>query len=224
MLGYDVNPDHVAAARTAAARARVEFADFFDKDWSRVLHSLDDPILLIGNPPWVTNAAVGGLGGRNLPTKSNFQRFAGLDAITGKSNFDISEWMLTRLLGLISGRTAVLAMLCKTVVARKVMRHAWMRRHEIQRSAIYRIDAAKHFGAAVEACLLVCILEPGASSAECNVFECLAAEQQPTSTFALRGERRLRTWGRSPNVATSSVHLPCSGVPASSTIARRSWN
>jgi len=34
----------------------------------------------------------------NLPKKSNFQGLRGLDARTGKSNFDIAEWMLIRLI------------------------------------------------------------------------------------------------------------------------------
>ena len=34
----------------------------------------------------------------NLPSKSNFQNRKGLDAVTGKANFDISEWMLIQLM------------------------------------------------------------------------------------------------------------------------------
>lgn len=188
LLGHDVNPEHVKAARAAVQSANVEVSDFFDKDWPEVLRSLDDPILFVGNPPWVTNSALGGIGGTNLPSKSNQQRLTGLDAITGKSNFDISEWMLARLLELISGRSAVLAMLCKTVVARKVMLRAWKAKLQIERSAIYGIDAMGHFGAAVDACLLVCLLEPGAGSAECDVFESLTA-REPASTLAIRADR-----------------------------------
>lgn len=188
VLGHDVNEEHVVAARASVRRSRVEKADFFATDWSETVRTLDDPILFVGNPPWVTNSALGGVRGTNLPSKSNFQRLPGLDAITGKSNFDISEWMLTHLLALASGRAAALAMLCKTVVARKVMLHAWKSKLQIRRSSIYGIDAPKHFGAAVDACLLLCILEPGARSVECDVFDCLAASEA-TSTFALR-------WGR----------------------------
>ena len=81
-------------AAKAVERADVYCEDFFEKDWPGTLDGLLEPILVIGNPPWVTNSAVGALGGSNLPVKSNFQRLNGLDAITGKSNFDISEWML----------------------------------------------------------------------------------------------------------------------------------
>ena len=183
-LGFEINSDYVEATRTIE-KVDVHCEDFFNQNWSGTLDRLREPILVVGNPPWVTNSAVGTLGGRNLPAKTNFQNFSGLDAITGKSNFDISEWMLLHLLERLSGRQAILAMLCKTVVARKVLRHAWSRSLHVATSAIYLIDAAKYFGVSVDACLLVCILEPGATSRECAVYPNLEALTYDF-TFALR--------------------------------------
>ena len=31
-------------------------ANFFATDWKRVVGQLPEPILVLGNPPWVTNA------------------------------------------------------------------------------------------------------------------------------------------------------------------------
>ena len=188
ILGYDVNPDHVAAAQSVTCRATIRQQDFFLKDWQETILNLAEPILVVGNPPWVTNAAVGAISGTNLPNKSNFQRLSGFDAITGKSNFDISEWMLLRLLEWLSGRSAVLAMLCKTVVARKVLLHAWRTKLEVAEAALYEIDAMGYFGAAVDACLMVCVLKPQAQSAECSVFDGLDAAE-PRSTIAFREDR-----------------------------------
>jgi hypothetical protein len=160
-LGVEINRDYVRAARLSVAQStatnwvEVRQDDFFHIDWEKNLKALADPLLVIGNPPWVTNAELGALGSSNLPDKSNFQNYRGIDAITGKSNFDISEWMLIRSLEWINGRHAVLAMLCKTAVARKVLLHAWRIGQRIGRSDIYMIDAAKHFGASVDGCLLV---------------------------------------------------------------------
>ena len=219
-LGFEVNPDYVETAK-AVKQAEVHCEDFFKKDWPIKLDSLREPILVIGNPPWVTNSTVGALGGTNLPTKSNFRRFNGLDAITGKSNFDISEWMLLHLLECLSGRRAALAMLCKTMVARKVLHQAWSQNLQVERSAIYSIDAAKHFKAAVAACLLVCILEPGTASTECVTYPHL---ETPThnSTFAFRDGRlvanleALNTYGHlygtSPLKWRSGVKHDCSRV------------
>ena len=176
LLGFEINPEYAEVAGTFD-RADVCCVDFFEQDWPTTLSSLPEPILVIGNPPWVTNSTVGALGGENLPEKANFQQLSGFDAITGKSNFDISEWMLTHLLGCLSGRAAVIAMLCKTVVARKVLRGAWAQGLQIERSAMYSIDAIGHFGASVDACFLVCILAPGGSNRECEVYSDLDLTQ-----------------------------------------------
>ena len=80
---------------------------------------LPDPILVVGNPPWVTSAAVGSLGGVNLPRKTNIDGLRGIDALTGRSNFDISEWMLRETMRWLEGRVGTMAVLCKTTVARK---------------------------------------------------------------------------------------------------------
>ena len=187
LLGFEINPEYADVAGTVD-RADVCCVDFFEQDWPTTLKDLPEPILIIGNPPWVTNSTVGAIGGENLPEKSNFQQLSGFDAITGKSNFDISEWMLTHLLGCLSGRAAVIAMLCKTVVARKVLRGAWGQALQIERSAMYSIDANSHFGASVDACFLVCILERGGSNRECEVYSGLDVLQND-SVFSYRDGR-----------------------------------
>lgn len=188
ILGFEVNPDYVQAARSVK-QAEVRCRNFFAQDWPDVLNGLYDPVLVVGNPPWVTNSAVGALGGANLPAKSNSQHFNGFDALTGKSNFDISEWMLLHLLECLSGREATLAMLCKTVVARKVLCRAWSQGLQVAGSAIYRIDAGTHFGAAVDACLLMCVLAPGAASQECTVYPDLESSGHEQTLLALRDGR-----------------------------------
>ena len=186
-LGFEVNPEYARSARTVKDAA-IRCVDFFEQDWPSTLGSLPEPVLVLGNPPWVTNSTVGALGGSNLPAKSNLRHFSGLDALTGKSNFDISEWMLDHLLKSLSGREAVLAMLCKTTVARKVLHHAWSGNFQIANATVYLIDAVKHFGASVDACLLVCVLEPGATSDECAVYPTLDASS-PSTVFAYRHGR-----------------------------------
>ncbi|MEA3309566.1 MAG: hypothetical protein U9Q70_08670 [Chloroflexota bacterium] len=118
--------------------------------------SILEPILVVGNPPWVTNAELMRLESDNLPQKTNLWNFSGLDSIIGKSNFDISEWMLIHILERIAGRDVVLAMLCKTSVARKVLRYAWEKEIGLESSSLYLFDAGEIFGVSVDACLLVC--------------------------------------------------------------------
>lgn len=190
-LGVEISGEYVGVIRrrlrerSDAARVRIRRESFFNVDWPGVLRHLREPILVVGNPPWVTNSAIGAVGGSNLPRKSNFQGFSGLDALTGKSNFDISEWMLVKLLEALNGRRATLAMLCKRAVARKVLAHAWNNAISLTNAEIHPIDAAAAFGAAVGACLLICHLAPDGQSRDCRVFRRLG-DAEPAATIGQR--------------------------------------
>lgn len=225
-VGLDVNGEYVqllASNLSASLRRRVtvEIGNFFEQDWAARVASLPDPLLFIGNPPWVTSSDLGYLNSHNIPEKANFHGRAGLDALTGKSNFDISEWMLLKLLAALDGREAVLAMLCKTAVARKVLSFSWNAGYRVRTAASYRIDTAKHFGAAVDACLLVCELGTGKTSARCSTFESLSSKR-PNGTFGQRDglllanidlyEKHKGLAGESQYKWRSGVKHDCAGV------------
>ena len=170
--GFDINLKHIQEADEAVShrpgpKIRLSCADFFRVDWNAFLKTLSGRILILGNPPWVTNATLGAMNGKNLPAKSNFQGNNGFAAKTGKANFDISEWMLIKLADALHQRAGCIAMLCKTSVARKTLRHAWVNRLNIGRCSLHLINAKQHFGASVDACLLIFhtgIVEPGRSA------------------------------------------------------------
>jgi hypothetical protein len=188
-FGFDVNPDYVEAANAAIARigplvATVQQRDFYTTNWDKFLSEQAGPLLIIGNPPWITNAAMGVIKGNNLPTKSNFQRHNGLDAKTGKANFDISEWMLVRLIESLQGTRAAIAMLCKTATARKVLRHAWLNGLDVGKSSLHLIDAAAEFGVSVDACLLYTHTGIAESESTARVYGSLSFDQ-PLKTFGL---------------------------------------
>lgn len=175
-VGADINPEYIKYAeivrrqRRDADKVRLLEADFFQTDWSKVIAELPEPILVLGNLPWVTNAHLSTLRSNNVPEKLNFQKYNGLDAVTGKANFDISEWMLIQLLEAMNGRRGTLAMLCKTSVIRKALCHGWRKRLSLERSAIHGIDADLHFGAAVDAALLVTHFAPDGFDLKANVY------------------------------------------------------
>ena len=200
-------------------------ASFFDVDWNDILRDLPEPILVVGNPPWVTNSTLGSLGSSNLPKKSNFQNFNGLEALTGNSNFDISEWMLIKLLEMLAGRRATMAMLCKTAVARKVLVHAWKNDISLTSSEIHPIDAAATFGAAVDACLLVCSLSPASHNRDCRVYRRLG-DTNSTATIGYHDGHLVADVPGFPSGGSTwaGAIKSIDGVPGSSTIARRSWN
>ncbi len=193
VVGIDINAEYVKQAsseiRNEELSTNVKFRceSFFNVDWDQLIANLPEPILVIGNPPWVTNARLGVLGSSNLPDKSNFHGRSGFDAITGKSNFDISEWMLMKLLGALDKRAAHLAMLCKTAVARKALLHAWKSGIMVESSSLHSIDSKKYFDASVDACLLCCRLGVERRE-ECSTFPGLRAARA-TGVFGFRDGR-----------------------------------
>lgn len=190
-LGFDINLQHLAQAQQAVgsmptqASVEIRQADFFLTNWTEIVEELPEPMLVIGNPPWVTNAALGVLGSDNLPVKSNLDRLRGMDALTGKSNFDISEWMLRKSIEWLERKHGLLAVLCKTTVARKILSYAWQNGVRIGSSAVYALDARNHFGVSVDACLLIVRSNSDSSSQESQVFSSLYANH-PDRTFGLQ--------------------------------------
>ncbi len=159
-FGLDINSDYVVCATRRLqdchpkVTAPIFHQDFFTFDWKAFLSDKDAPLLL-GNLPWVTNAVQGILGSENLPEKTNLKRLSGLDAMTGKSNFDISEWMLLKLIESAGKRPFTIAMLCKTAVARKILEYCWKKDSVPIEGSLYGINALEWFGASVSACLFV---------------------------------------------------------------------
>lgn len=156
--GFEINPDYVreSSSRLGEADFSISQQDFFTADWGNILKPQDGGrLLVVGNPPWVTNSALGSLDSGNSPTKNNFQGLRGLDAKTGKANFDIAEWILIKLIESLPPQGTI-AFLCKTMTARKVLRHFWKTEGGLANSSLFLVDAKAHFGVSVEACLFYC--------------------------------------------------------------------
>ena len=187
--GYDCNSSHVEAARhrvSACPHASVANGDFFQRNWDTVLAELADPVLVLGNPPWVTNAAIGSLGGANLPKKSNVDGLRGIDALTGSANFDISEWMIRENFRWLKDRGGAIAVLCKTSVARKVLARVWAEGISIESATIYGIDSGQEFGVSVDACLLFAWVGlPNGGVYECDRYDSLDATER-SSRFGMK--------------------------------------
>lgn len=113
--------------------------------------------LIIGNPPWITNSRVGTFQTKNLPPKINFKNLTGLDALTGKSNFDITEYILLKIIKEFceSKKRISVAVLCKTIVARNLLKLQEKEKISISNMKIYEIDAKKIFNVSCDACLFV---------------------------------------------------------------------
>jgi hypothetical protein len=201
ILGVELQPAHVAAARAAAAAApagvRVGLTEgsLFDLDLSTALDwRSDGPLLVVGNPPWVTNAALGALGSPHRPARVNRDRTRGIDAITGASNFDLAEAVWHKLLRELADQRPTIALLCKTTVAFKVLAHAAKAGLPVVDASVVQINAREWFGAAVEACLLRLTIGGGRKSASrAPVYEGLD-RRSPSSWMGLSRGRVVADW------------------------------
>jgi len=129
-------------------------------------------ILVLGNPPWVTNTDLSAYGSKNLPVKTNFKGLKGIDAITGASNFDICEYIILQIINEYSGTNAVISMLCKTSVARNVFLELKRNYIPFESCDILEFNATRVFGISASACVLVIQLSDKMISSDvCNVYD-----------------------------------------------------
>jgi len=128
-------------------------SDIFNFDFDTIIKYIKDNILVIGNPPWVTNAELSTLNSGNLPQKSNFKNYRGLDAITGKGNFDISEYIALLMLKNFSSYPGSISFLLKNSVIKNIVFELAKNNYHISDLKSYNIDAKKYFNAAIDASL-----------------------------------------------------------------------
>jgi hypothetical protein len=129
----------------------------FDFDFKAIKNQINSQeLLVIGNPPWVTNSTLSTLNSKNLPKKSNFKNAKGIDAITGKGNFDIGEFISLKMLDLFSKENGYFAFLIKNSVVKNIVFEQKKNKYPISEIEKHTINAKKEFDAAVDASLFIC--------------------------------------------------------------------
>ena len=161
-LGRDINSHYVTAARrtvagtTSSAERQIRVGDFFQTDWPALVAKSAEPLLILGNPPWVTNSCSGfwvaatfrqnktypGARAGRAHRQEQF-RCLGVDDLPparggGRPPGDPGH-------ALQNGRRAA-----------GTGPRSGIRGLPIQSCEIRAIDALRHFGARVDACLLIC--------------------------------------------------------------------
>lgn len=143
----------------------------FDFDFRELKQHIENKkLLVLGNPPWVTNSMLGALDSRNVPNKSNFKKQKGIDAITGKGNFDIAEYIVFSLLKIFDKENGYLSLLVKNSVIKNVVYEQQNNRFSISSIEERNIDSKKEFGVSVNASLFLCRLNQPASF-QCEVSD-----------------------------------------------------
>ena len=146
-------------------------ANFFSFS-TRKLVKDSSQILVIGNPPWVTNSTLSMIQSQNIPPKENFKGLKGIEAITGASNFDICEYIILQLVEEYKGTNTIISMLCKTSVARNIYRELHRTKISFTAFDIIEFDAMKVFGISASACMLFLQLsQMPALSSDCCLYD-----------------------------------------------------
>lgn len=134
-------------------------SNIFDYNYQTIKNSIGEKeLLLIGNPPWVTNSELSAMDSKNLPQKSNFKRYKGLDAMTGKGNFDIAEYITIDLLRNFGHYKGNMAFLVKNTVIKNIVHDISRLKLPIANLKKQNIDAKKEFDVSVDAALFSCQL------------------------------------------------------------------
>jgi hypothetical protein len=170
----EIQPAHCLAAEACVGslidfglRVSIACADLFRLDLGRDLNWQEHgPLLVVGNPPWVTSAELGRLAEAHVPPKANIKGLTGLEAQTGSSNFDVAEAVWLKLARDLATEDLTIAILCKNSVARGILQFAHRAGLPVLDAWIRRIDASRWFGATVDACLFRATLAAGRSGGE----------------------------------------------------------
>ncbi|MBU0489965.1 MAG: hypothetical protein KKD31_18655 [Bacteroidetes bacterium] len=179
----------------------ISHCNVFDFDFKKIARQFAmQKILVIGNPPWVTNSKLGSLNSANLPKKSNFKKQNGLDAMTGKGNFDIAEYITMMLFDAFHENTGHLSLLVKNSVIKNIVFDQKSKQYRIGEIEKHCIDSKKEFNASVEASLLYCRLN-SAPGFECREFDFYSTESK--LDFG---------WANSKFVSNISEYIETSGI------------
>jgi len=152
VIGWEIDEEYFRLADKT--NLRLELKDVFDVTRADIKADPTSRILVIGNPPWVTNSEQSSLGGLNTGAKRNLKSLSGLAAKTGKANYDISEAIILHLVRLLEHCELVqFALLGKFKVLRNLMEFVG-KKPGVGNFEFHRIDSKKYFNAAVDAGLI----------------------------------------------------------------------
>lgn len=160
----------------------------FDFDFRQIEKQFSDKaILVIGNPPWVTNSKLGTLDSGNLPKKTNFKNHSGLDAMTGKGNFDIAEFITLTMIQTFQNMKGHLLLLVKNSVIKNIVFDQAKNKYRISSIEKQCINSKKEFNVSVEASLFYCELNttPEFDCVEFNFYN----NRKPYQKFGWLGDK-----------------------------------
>lgn len=187
VVGWEIDPDYFRQTMTRLEThpqfglMNLGLGDVFRVNRRDLFLDNNASVLVIGNPPWVTNSEQSTLGGQNTGTKRNLKSLTGLAAKTGKANFDISEAIILHLVDILkNAQNAQFALLGKFTVIRNLIQ--FLRSDpRVGEFEFHRINALKDFGASVDAGLIKFRVGHNVKRGElCKVFDDVGGNLQST--------------------------------------------
>lgn len=170
-LKHEILQRYLDGRYTRRVNFHLMHANVFDVDWSNIASVVKDKqVLVVGNPPWVTNSALSRVGSSNLPPKVNFKQFSGIAAMTGKGNFDIAEYICHQMIRHFARQDTRFILLLKNSVIRQLCFSVPKMQLPITALSQYQIDAKREFGASVDASLFSFKTGEGNDTC-CDVFD-----------------------------------------------------
>lgn len=197
-----------------------------NKDFFKSINFIQDYIgdfenlLFVGNPPWVTNSELAANLSKNLPMKTNIDNVKGISAITGKSNFDISEYIIRELISNFSNKKSIFAFLCKTSVAKKIVGKLCKDHFKYKSAELYPIDSKKYFNAAVDACFFYLDCTEKFEKTELLLFDSIEKRNEMYKSGYVNGvyledlrkSKCLEIYGKSSFVWRNGIKHDCTKV------------
>jgi hypothetical protein len=113
------------------------------------------PILIIGNPPWITSSKLSMLESKNIPVKANIHNIPGINALTGSSNFDLAEVIIKQMMKRFSSWKGKIALLCKNSVIKRILKDLPNTNLSLKSIESYQFNARELFNVNCEASLLL---------------------------------------------------------------------
>lgn len=153
LYGIEIDEEKLDKINKDIPNLKLINEDIFTFDFDNF--NKDDSFLVFGNPPWITNTELSKINSKNIPTKSNFKNLRKIDAMMGNSNFDISEYIILKMIDEFKSSKSTIAFLCKTTVSRNVFIE--LIRNDIPYSFVRQINfnSYKIFNIDADACLFI---------------------------------------------------------------------